>query len=38
MAIASRIVEAHGGTISVGSKASEGLGAEFVITLMRQPA
>jgi hypothetical protein len=35
MAIASRIVEAHGGKISVGDKASEGLGAEFVITLMR---
>jgi signal transduction histidine kinase len=33
MAIARRIVEAHGGDISVGNEHTEG--AEFVITLLR---
>lgn len=38
MAIARRIVEAHGGTIAVGDRADPGAGAEFILTLPRCPS
>jgi signal transduction histidine kinase len=36
MAIARRLVEAHGGQITVGTPTNEGRGAEIVIVLPRE--